>query len=267
MDTLDYIKQELAQLFEDTIKLPFTEKDARRAFHDRILDTLDNYYKSLSVVLFFFNGGQFRFNTKTENFTEHLLPFQQDFASWTVATQSYRNYINRSMIMDSWSIFENSITLMCKVILSEEVKEELILEKFNNVKKIVGLLSDPGTKESALRKELEVKHLSSVSITRKYEKLFNLVKDNYSRNVKDDKAFLKFYGAYRNVVHSNYIFYGKDFTHPFQGVPIIFKNGELVGDGEGKMNEKRMFDLVLELRSVFMELMAGLKITKEILEK
>jgi len=121
--------------------------------------------------------------------------------------------------MDSWSTFEHSITLVCKTVLNGQVVEELKLERFLEVKKIVGSLPDMETKESALKKELGIKHLSSVSINRKYEKLFNLIKGEYSRDVKNDKEFLKFYGAYRNVVHSNYTFYGKDFTYPFKEFP------------------------------------------------
>jgi len=266
MKDLDYIKAEIERLNSETTQLPFSNNDTRRAFHDRILDTLDNYHKSWSILLFLYNKGKFPFDKGTENFYEHVGPIQQDFSTYSDASRSYRNYINRSMIIDSWSTFEFSITAMVSKLLDDDLKNELKFERYSRVKDIIKSLAGVEEKETKLKKELEIKHISSISINRKYDKLFKVIGDKYSRNVDDDKLFLRFFGTYRNVTHSNFTFFGNDFSYTFQDVSVDFKHGQLVGDGLGKMNLKRMFDLVLHLRLVFMAIGQAFSNVEEINE-
>jgi|GEM_PF-3095340 len=263
MDDLDYIKQEIEKLNSETGRLTFSTNDTRRAFHERICGILDNYYKSWALLLFFNNNGRFLFDNKTELLSTHLEPIEREFSKYSDVSNDYRNWINRSVIIDAWSTFEFSITAMASQLLGKNLVNELKLEKYSKIARIIKALS--GEEDSKLKKALEIGYISAVSINRKYEKLFGLMDQTYSRNIADDKRFLQVFGKYRNAMHSNFTFFGGDDSYTFQGVPIHFTHGKLIGDGN--IGLKQRFDLVLELRLVFMAIANAFSSKDEILDK
>jgi len=256
MESLDYIPENIEQIQrylefikQDGAQIPFDENDVRTAFFGLIYDVVDNYYRGVVFVeLIKSIGAQKILIEKTEIINRHIENLIQ-IAVHPDLFASHRNNINRSILTDSWSAFELGITVLSDHALAEEVKSELLEEQY--IKIIDGLKGAPIEEQilKKLKRQFIKNHLTHVSINRKCDKLFKLIEANYERVVDSDKLFLTFYGKYRNCLHSNYIYYGNDFSYTFEGVNFSFENRKPVRSD--KMDFTYHPNLVMELGRIF----------------
>ncbi len=127
------------------------------------------------------------------------------------ALENQRNSYHRTLIVDSWSLFETCISAVCQHVIDPQRLHELLYGKIpkNPKKKIT-----------------QLKHASFLTISRKTKELFDLAEYNSEKSLENDKRFLEFYGDFRNCMHNNYIYFGQKYEYEFDGKLYIFRNGE-----------------------------------------
>ncbi len=93
----------------------------------------------------------------------------------------------------------------------------------------------------------------------KTDQLFKVLKntDFDSEKVKQDKEFLNFFGKLRNSVHSNYIYYGKDYEFNHVGMTYKFEKGKPIK--QDPLSDLSFFNLSIELRNVYQRLIEKIK--------
>lgn len=263
MDPLEYIRLGLEQIKKDIDSSPYEEDDMRREFLCLTFDVLNNYYVGGSFLALagFLPTGNVTFNEEIDRINEHLKRLTE-IGIYPTLTASYRNNINRSVIVDTWSVFEFCITIISLHVLEESEQEELKLEQYQKIVDSLKGTTIPDKSSDKLKKQFSTDHLSHVSINRKCDKLFKKTGEKYQRDLIADRQFLTFFGKYRNSMHSNYIYYGKGFEFDFKGVKFRFINNETVTHNQFDITYH--FDLAIELKDIFKELTTKLDFINKI---
>ena len=258
MKNSDFIIEWVEKLKSEIDNLPFVEDDIRMDFFGLINDTAYCYYRSylLYEISELTNNGKLDFGELNDN--NHIKAIKA-LTKNSRSNESHFNSLNRNLILDSWSTFEICVNTFCEGISTETEINKLLGHKFSDVKKILpkGKISD--SEFEKIKSKLKTKHLSHVPIVRKTDLLFKKVK-GYSRNIEDDKEFLRFYGRLRNTMHSNFIYFGNSYEYTFGSAKFKFENGELVKwyDPFGS-SPKLYFYLVGNLKNIWKAIIESIK--------
>jgi hypothetical protein len=133
-------------------------------------------------------------------------------------------------------------------LFDEDTKEALLGDDLKKIEKVLDNYQLQAEDRKKIEKAFAKKeHLTHLSVNRKYEKIYSIYRENYSGNWNEDKEFLEFYGKYRNSMHSNYIYHGKDKEYTFSGNTYYFVNGEAISHSR-EPDLKEMFDMALTLK-------------------
>lgn len=164
--------------------------------------------------------------------------------------QGHKNIFNSMFIVNTWSNFELSITLFAEKVLQEDEINKLNSIDYTRIRKYLKDIALTPEIDNKLKK-FNKQHLAHVPINNKFGKLFKLI-TNYptGRDIKQDIAFLEFYGKLRNCIHSNFIYYGNnEYSHTFNGIVFTFNHGELINIAPQPIDV--FVKLSMELRDVF----------------
>jgi hypothetical protein len=208
--------------------VPFDEDDIRRDFYGFMYDISYNFYKgNLMVDLSdIFNKQKLIPDDTLKVHSEHF----KRFAELTLTQEIYeghRNWLNRSLLIDTWSNFELCTTIFCDAIISDEERTKIFKHQYSDIKKCLKTSTISDGDEQLLLTTFTKDHLAHVPITRKTDLLFNKAV-GYSRNSNNDKEFLKFMGKFRNTIHTNFIYHGNNYEFKFRDAYFVFKKGEMV---------------------------------------
>jgi hypothetical protein len=145
--------------------------------------------------------------------------------------QTYFHDLSRQFIIDSWSVFELTVTQLLDSLLDENSKNEFLNKEYNQIKSIL-VENDFVEKEKVFKLlkngGLKKDHITHQPITRRYDKLFSIIKINYQREIIKDKEFLKFLGAFRNGLHYNFVYSGNNFEFKLRDLNFKFINNDLI---------------------------------------
>lgn len=204
----------------------YEEDDIRKDYFYTSHTNVNHYYLSYINLFnsYIISTGNFAINKKiANNFRGHFdrLIFVTRHPSHC---QAHFNTLNQRVFVMAWSLFELSISTFYEHIVEDtelnRQYSELYREVLKNVKVEEG-------KEEKVKKLLIQSSLHQISIGRKYNYLIKKA-DGYSRNKAEDKAFLEFFGKMRNTIHSNFIYYGKNYKYRFGDSEFIFTNQKQV---------------------------------------
>ncbi len=204
MNHLDFLLAEI-KTFEKYIEtLPFKVNDVRRDYYNMTKNIMASYYRKYTFLLLSKSilEGHVHINKEIDISIEH---FHSLGIIWLndVTVFDFRNNINRSFITDYLSIFETTVSTILDNILSDHEKRKLLGKRY--------------------------KHISNIGVRQKWNKFYDFIDLKYQRDIEEDKQFLNFFAAYRNSMHSNMVFYGKDdFTYSFDGIKLFFCFGKSV---------------------------------------
>jgi hypothetical protein len=259
----DYILKWTEELKAEIKLSEFANQDIRKDFLKLIYDNAYSYYRASIVfdLANFIIRGKILFNNELSFYIEHFKRFA-DTANKELLQRAHLHYLNRSLLFDCWSAFELCVTTFCSGIVSTEKLEKLLSYQYNDVIKELRVTSLEPAVLQRLQKLLKKEHLTHVPIVRKTDFLFSSTK-NYPRNKEADKAFLIFYGKFRNTTHTNFIYYGKDYEYYFNGIHFIFQDSKIV-----KWNDqsfKTFFQLVTELKEIWKALSSSIDFKEVIL--
>ena len=229
MKRADFLLEWTDRLKERINKSEYSVADVRKDFLRLIYDSVYGYYRGI----IFYNLAEFTVKQKIQylnpvfpKYKVHLSRFVETFNE-PVLRISHFTSLNRGLLMDSWSVFEMSITSLCEVYANETEKEKLLHYEANEVLEILRSAKLNDAQVRKVRKKLSKRHLTHVSITRKMDFLFAKA-PHYYGNVKEDKEFLIFFGKLRNASHSNFVYSGNDYKYCFGQAHFTFTDGKPV---------------------------------------
>lgn len=225
MEHLDFLFDKIIEFNKSAADIPFDEEDIRKSYFGFHESLLRNYYRGYCYIVI-------DEDLKAKNiaigenskFFKHLQNKKRiiDFHSG-----SHLHNLNRRVFLDCWSNFETCLTVLVNGLASDIERIKLLNFKVSN---IVDSLKKIGFKISKdqLKNEFIEGHLTHVPISRKVDFVYKKVNNGYSRNISKDKEFIKFFGRFRNTMHSNFIYYGNNYEYRFGNAHFIFKNEEIV---------------------------------------
>lgn len=247
MEELEYIKQELGKLVDEIHSHPLGTDDIRRSYLELTLGVFNLYYIQWDTVTSARIIQQKPVEvTKEEKYILTVFinsVFEKEYY-WMRRNSNYRN-----LLIESWSMFEFCLTYLCEELFNEEIKNQLLEYDLKEINKILSKYDLSALDKQKVEKIFYRDHLTHVPVTRKYNKLYSLFKKFYKGNWIEDSTFLDFYGKYRNCMHANYIYHGKDKEYTVLGTTYSFINGEPVAHSK-EASASSMLDLAIELKSI-----------------
>ncbi|MGB3777771.1 MAG: hypothetical protein WA960_05395 [Tunicatimonas sp.] len=229
MMELKSISQRVKDLRKELRTLPFKEDDIRVEFLNFLGMAYYNFYRG-HVVLDLSNcidRNEIQPSEVARNeLGDHIKAITM-LSQEPVLEKEYLSSLNRNLLIGAWSNFELCVTILCEAVCKEDELEKLLSYQYREIcKKLKKSELDPDDVEQL--KGLTYKHhLTHIPVTRKTDLLFKKV-SGYKREQNEDKEFLKFVGKLRNTMHTNFIYYGKDYNFVFNQDQFSFKNGETV---------------------------------------
>jgi hypothetical protein len=260
MNETDFILKWTEDLKSEISRLEFSEDDIRKNFFGLLHDATYSYYLgyvSYNISLFI-NQGQIGYDANISYYKTHFDRLAE-ISKLPILKKDHLNSLNRSLNIDSWSIFELCTTTFCFSLCDQAEMEKLLSHQYAEVAKILKNNHLNTEEIDKLKKQLIKEHLTHVPINRKTDFLFKKAV-NYYRDVKKDKEFLIFFGKLRNTIHTNYIYYGKDYEYKFGNAHFKFENGMLVKWIDPfEPSPKLFFYLVGELKEIWKTLITVIK--------
>ncbi len=243
----------------------YGEKDIRHDYFELMHDLITNY--SFNIKNFFLRAfieyEEIRTIEYLDNITEEEL--KGEFDPILFRYKSLKTNLERSIVVEAWSMFEFAITTIFEQLFTEEEKSsrndkysksfKTILNKnFKNV--------HPEQIELVVS-ELALKLDTFIPSMNKVNKIFKKYGAKYSEK-ENDIEFLQFYSRLRNGIHNNFIYKGPDKkNYEFKGNVYRFQDGKSIIE-----NVQSQFDnieLVGELFFVIFRFFNSLRIDETIL--
>jgi hypothetical protein len=248
-------------------ELTFPDDDVRRDFHGIIYSVLNLYYYGLVS----FELSESISNSKvifTEDMHQNKAHIDRlvEITRLPMISSSVLSSLNLHAITGAWTAFELCITTIADVVLDENEKNALLSIKKDEVLKILKHQAIPPDIIERLSKKLTDNNLAHVPFWRKFTKILDKYKTLYSRDSTEDMAYIKFFGTLRNtLLHSNSIYFGKDFEYVFKGYRFLFENGKLITYNQDNELWPRLYvELILHLSQIFTTVAECLHSVKEI---
>lgn len=216
-------------LKEKVERSPFDKDDIRTEFAGMQWDIVYNFYKGNLVFELsdLANHKLIGFSGELKDFQDHIYNFFQ-ITSHDGVYASYRNWLVRALMISTWSNFELCASTFCDAIIDGDERTKLFQHQLADINKCLKKSTIASDDKESLSNTFSKGHLTHVPIIRKTDVLFKKTKD-YTRDKKEDKAFLSMFGRLRNTMHTNFIYFGK--TQPdyrFRDAIFRFVNGEIV---------------------------------------
>jgi hypothetical protein len=257
MNDANFILEWTENLKKEIINSKFQENDIRKDYFKLTHGTTYQYYRNylfLKLSEFIYDG---KINFHKDLFTHKIHVDRISETCYTpIQRQAFTNNINRSMFIDSWSIFELCVTTFCSGLCTNEELDKLLKHQFNDLINILNEKQLTDNEKVKLEKFTLKEHLTHVPIVRKTDFLFKKA-INYSRNKNADKEFLLFYGKFRNTMHTNFIYFGKDYEYYFGDAHFVFINNKIVTwDDPFLPSPKLYFNIIDELKGIWKELIS-----------
>lgn len=235
---LDHCRDRIEHVDNEQNKLNYKATDVRKDFYSFMQPILNNHYQGLTALVLYTSmrtNGFILKETELIPHVNHLLRIMRDEGN----LRNYISRLNRSLITDSWSIFETCLNAILTHVLEKEELEEFI--------------SGRATQRPGKILKPSKHKVASKQIWKKYDKIFELVKESYGRYQQEDRNFLEFFSMLRNGMHNNHIHHGDEYEYNFNGINHHFEDGS--GFTTSAIPDYAYyFDVVLELCSIYREM-------------
>jgi len=216
LSTLNYLWKKLEQR-----KLfdKYPENDCRNDYYGYSYDVMRNYYQLFTIHSIIGNAidDLIKCDPTLKPKEVHINNILNVYSNNTL-TKSYNANMNRSIIVDGLAAFETSIT---------EVLKSLSQNNSSSKKTLHANIND----------------------------LFIRLGNNYRRDHKEDIKFLDFFRRLRNALHSNWYYYGSNYTYTFFGREFLFEKYKVVHWEEPKDSSHNLyFEMMSRLNDIFDEI-------------
>ncbi|NVM63827.1 hypothetical protein FHW88_002116 [Mucilaginibacter sp. SG538B] len=259
MEDLDFLLNYTEDLKIEIEKLPFERDDIRIVYFTYYFDVVYNLYISKSM-----RELSSQISRRNISITKELLEQSDkhiqrliEAADLEVLIKSFNNNINRSFFLDAFSSFEVCLNVLVEAIISPDEIDHVLRYSLNEVSQILKMADLSDSAQKKLEKLLVKNHVTHVPYIRKIELLFKYAGKRYDGDVKNDREFLNFLSKLRNTIHTQWVYFGKDYDYLFKdNAHFIFKNGKQViwtspYDDGGAMLFIDIFDRLKEIWKKF----------------
>lgn len=205
-------------------ELKFSEDDIRRNYFQMIYNNVKEYKVSYTsfIISYLINTETFKVPDLINRRFGYDLMSVKALSKSEKDMKSYFYSMNHRVFIMSWSVFELAISTLFNIICPEESKIKYCNKKFNELKSKI-----PEESWEFVKNKLKTPHPQFLPITIKYGYLMKISK-GYPGIKEKDISFLEFFGKFRNTVHSNFIYYGKDYCYNFGQAHFKFENEKIV---------------------------------------
>ncbi|MFI8605160.1 hypothetical protein ACIGCP_11900 [Cellulophaga baltica] len=242
---LNFLLLKTEKIKKEIHSLKYEDKDVRHSFYCLFFTiTYEYYLGQVSYTLSKLMANErVTFHKEDNDFGNHFNRITQ-IAKNKLMEMVFFGTLNRNVFLNTWTAFELATSNIFNSMCAENKRNKIIID-INN--KIVRAIKDL-TEEN---KEVVIKSLTKstfIPLLRKFRYLID--KNKYNRNYKKDLEFLTFVNAYRNcMLHSNGIYYGKDFVYEFKEVKYHFINQEMFS--EMNYYPYVYWDMAFEIKNIF----------------
>lgn len=258
MQNSDFIIKWVESLKQDLNNAPYVEDDIRKDFFGMVIDSAYVYYRNFLLIEISILINRKKIDLKKLAKNQHLIGVTVLIKNER-SHQSHNNAMNRQFLIDTYSTFEMCVTALCQYTCAEEENQKLLETGYNDIIKLINADKLSAKELTKLKVAYTVNHLTHVPIVRKTDALFKKVK-GYTRDIKADKEFLRFFGKLRNAMHSNYIYSGKNYKYTFGHADFIFEDGKIITwQDPFKNSPKLYFYLAGNLNEIFKAITATIK--------
>lgn len=252
MRNIDFISQWLNNLKAEIETLPFQENDVRKDFFGMLFSCVNVFYLGYMQFDFsdFIKNGIITFDNSKTDYDIHKNRLSEIYKH-PYLRDEYNNFLNRSLFIDVWSNFELCVTTLCKALSNVEETDKLLNYQYYDLIKIFKNSQISEEDKEKLKKNFFKENFTHIPVIRKTDFLFKKAK-NYSRIIKEDKEFLVFWGKLRNTMHTNFIYYGKNYEYRFGHARFVFENGkEVKWEDPFEPSPKLFLYMITQLKEVW----------------
>ncbi|MFD2785019.1 hypothetical protein [Hymenobacter rubripertinctus] len=255
---MKYILDKLNDLGNEITIYPLKSEDLRKSYLELSFSTLELYYRQWCSIYssIIIADKEVELTDEERKIIEVFVATKSD----TTTFYSLRNSTNRNLLTESWSIFEFCLTYVCEQLFTDEIIHSLLEYDYKEIENILNKYNLNQSDSNKVKKIFSRGHLTHVPVSRKYNKIYSIYKNNHTGSITDDKLFLEFYGKYRNCMHTNYIYHGKSKEYSFFGTTYWFNDGEAVAHSK-EPDITDMFNLALHLKDVCKRLFDSIEYT------
>lgn len=225
---IEYINSELVDLMNKCKSIDNPETELQYSFNNTQFNVLMSFYFQACSLVLWNEFSNSKIANKTGAFDKYLNGMTAAIQS-PESIKNFKNRGNRSLLIDSWSMFETTITQLCEQYITGKLRDDFLFDSdnYNKVNTLVGDKLDDSDK-TKLRLKFKLNKISAQSIEKRYRKLYELFfEGDYKENFTEELAFLKFYLTLRNCMHHNFIYLNKEYySYTFEGIKIEFINKE-----------------------------------------
>lgn len=237
---------------QEIIQLPLHSDDVRKSFFGLVYSGIYDYYigKSSYRLCEYIGSGKVKFDEDVYHFREHAHRLYE-IQHIALLADGYYGNLNRQITYTVWTSFETTLSLIFNNIATEEDKVEIVKNLNSKIVKTISSL--PSIQESIIIDTL-IK-TSFIPLIRKFNFIVKRIPAAYSGDIREDREFLNFANKMRNcLIHSNGVYYGKDYYYKFKEAEFRFKNGEIF-EQRGAQSQDVFLDIAIKLKEIFKSLM------------
>lgn len=239
------IKSNAGKILSTLEKMQYKNGDVRYDFIARQLGITNCFYSGYFLLVL--NG---YIETGILIFKDSRIENRTGLPGLFVNKEAFNSYINnlhRRYFLDTFSNFENSISIFLDNIIDEETNNKLLKARTKETVLELEKKGFPLNEEylKILSRKLDTKHLTQITFDAKINELFKKVKNK--DNERSDKEFIKFIQKLRNTHHNNYMYYGTEmYEYYFGDAHFLFEPKKLVVWDSGNLS---LIELTLKLVS------------------
>lgn len=251
IEITEFIKSKAGKILSTLEKMPYENGDVRYDFIARQLGITNCFYSGyfLLVLNGYIETGSLIFkDSGIENRTGLFLNKE--------AFDSYIKNLHRRYFLDTFSNFENCISIFLDNIIDEETHNKLLKARTKEIIEKLKIKELPIKEEISeiLSRKLDTKHITQITFDAKMNYLLNKLANKFDKNVVTEiKQFLKFIQTFRNTHHNNFMFYGTEkYEYYFYTTHCLFEPNKLfVYKLQNQSNIEFTLNLVTHIENIW----------------
>lgn len=252
IEITESIKSKAEKILSTLENLPHKNGDIRYDFIARQLGITNCFYSGyfLLVLNGYIESGSLIFkDSGIENRTGLFLNKE--------AFDSYIYNLHRRYFLDTFSNFENCISIFLDNIIDEETHNKLLKARAKEIIEKLEKKALPIKEEISeiLSNKLDTKHITQITFDAKVNYFFKNIGNKFDRKVVIEiKQFLKFIQTFRNTHHNNFMFYGTEkYEYYFNTTHCLFEPNKLfVYKLENQSNIEFTLDLITYIENIWL---------------
>lgn len=223
--TLDSLLDFTESFKKEILQMELHSDDVRKSFYGLVYSGIYDYYigRASYQLCEFIGTRNVKFDKEIYHFKEHAQRLYE-IQHLEKLSDGYFGNLNRQITYTVWTSFETTISLIFDYLATEEDKIQIVQKM--NVKIFKSIEPLPEDERSIITSTL-IK-TSFIPLLRKFNFIYKRSPELYAGDIAYDREFLNFTNKIRNcLIHTNGVYFGKDYKYVFREAEFRFRNGEV----------------------------------------